>query len=570
MTTEMRSDPGARLAGEFDVLVVGAGFGGLYALYRLRELGYSVQVLEQGDGVGGTWYWNRYPGARCDVESMEYSYSFSPELEQEWEWTERYPTQPEILRYINHVADRFDLRRDIRLGARVTEAVFDGTSERWVLTLADGERYAGRYFVAASGCLSSRLEPTFEGIETFGGDWYHTAAWPKGGVDFTGKRVGIVGTGSTGIQAIPQIARQADHLYVFQRTPNFSVPAQNRPLSGEFQRDMKERYRAHRKAARESAFGVPVEPNPRSALTVTPEEAHAELDARWTFGGGATMMLAFADLLSDERANEIAAEFVRAKIRETVKDQRTAEMLCPTDHPLGTKRICVDIDYYATYNRDNVTLVDVRSAPIAEITPAGVRLADGRGFELDAIVFAIGFDAMTGALFDMNVRGRDGMLLEDKWADGPRTCLGLMTAGYPNLFIITGPGSPSVLSNMVVSIEQHVDWIADLLAAMRARGANTVEPTREAEESWSAHCTQIGNSTLFPRAKSWYTGQNVPGKPFVFMPYVGGVGAYRQACAEVAEGGYTGFSFDGSPAALPIPEHALAQRPAAIVSDTSP
>jgi cyclohexanone monooxygenase len=570
MTTEMRgSYLDSQVAGEFDVLVVGAGFGGLYALYRLRQLGYSVQVLEQGEGVGGTWYWNRYPGARCDVESMEYSYSFSPELEQEWEWTERYPTQPEILRYINHVADRFDLRRDICLGARVIQATYDDASERWTLTLANGERYAGRYFVAASGCLSSRLEPPFKGIETFSGDWHHTAAWPQGGADFTGKRVGVVGTGSTGIQAIPQIARQAKQLYVFQRTPNFSVPAQNRPLSEEFQRDMKARYRAHRQAAKESAFGVPVEPNPRSALELTPAEANAELNARWAAGGGATMMLAFADLLIDERANEVAAEFVRAKIREVVKDQRTAEMLCPTDHPLGTKRICVDIDYYATYNRDNVTLVDVRSAPIAEITPTGMKLADGQEFELDAIVFAIGFDAMTGALFDMNVRGRDGVLLEDRWAEGPRTYLGLMTTGFPNLFIITGPGSPSVLSNMVVSVEQHVDWIADLLVAMRERGRSTVEPTPGAEESWYAHCTEIGNSTLFPRAKSWYTGQNVPGKPFVFMPYVGGVGPYRQACAEVAAAGYTGFWFDGSPVALSPREHEFAQQAAPIVSDAS-
>ena len=369
----------ARVAGEFDVLVVGAGFAGLYALYLLRMLGYSVQVLEQADEVGGTWYWNCYPGARCDVESMEYSYSFSPELEQEWEWTERYPAQPEILRYINHVADRFDLRRDIRLGTRVTGASYDEESGRWMLATESGTRYVGRYFIAASGCLSSRLEPKFSGVRTFRGEWYHTAAWPRNGVDFSGKRVGVVGTGSTGIQVIPQIAKQAEHLYVFQRTPNFSVPAHNGPLREEFQRDMKARYRAHRAAARQSAFGVPVEANNKSALEVSPDEARAELDARWEYGGGATMMLSFADLLSDERANEIAAGYVRGKIREIVKDQRTAGMLRPFDHPLGTKRICVDTGTTRPTTVTTSTLVDVRSAPIAKSCRPACRLADRAG-----------------------------------------------------------------------------------------------------------------------------------------------------------------------------------------------
>jgi cation diffusion facilitator CzcD-associated flavoprotein CzcO len=531
-------------ATEVDVIVVGAGFSGLYALHRLRGIGLTVRVFEQADDVGGTWYWNRYPGARCDVESLDYSYSFSSELEQEWEWTERYPTQPEILRYLRYVADRFDLRHDIQFNTRITSATFDDGANRWVVTTADGERWSARIIIPAVGCLSSRLEPRIEGLETFRGAWYHTAAWPKEGVDFTGKRVGVVGTGSTGIQVIPQVARQADHLYVFQRTPNFSVPAQNRPLAPEVQAAMKARYREHRQEARESAFGVPAEPNPRSALEVTAAQRVQELDRRWQHGGGATMLLAFADLLVDERANEAAAEYVRGRIREIVDDPQVAEMLCPTDHPIGTKRICVDIDYYETYNRDNVTLVDIRQAPIGEITPQGVRLADGREFDVDVIVFAIGFDAMTGALFDMNICGRDGVRLQDKWADGPRTYLGLATSGFPNLFMITGPGSPSVLSNMVVSLEQHVDWLTDLLAYAREQGFDRVEATREAEDAWCRHCSEVANATLFPRARSWYTGQNVPGKPFVFMPYVGGVGVFRQVCEEIATKGCEGFAFD--------------------------
>jgi len=542
-----RTETNSTGGGEYDVLVVGAGFAGLYALYKLRGLGYSVRVLERGDGVGGTWFWNCYPGARVDVESLEYSYSFSEELEQDWEWTERYPRQPEILKYINHVADRFELWPDIQLETTVETAHFDEERGRWTVTTDLGEVYDAQHVIMATGCLSQRKNPgdEFAGLDTFKGDWYLTSAWPKEDVDLSGKRVVVVGTGSTAIQVIPKVAQQADHVTVLQRTANFSVPAQNGPMDPEFQSALKARYRAHRKAAKESAFGVPVEMPERSALDFSAEEARAELEARWQAGGAAPFMLAFTDVLVDERANEVVAEFVRDKIRATVKDPATADLLCPRDHPLGTKRLCVDTEYYETYNRDNVELVSVRENPIARITPTGIRLQDGTEFEADVIVFAIGFDAMTGALFDIDLRGRGNVALKEAWKDGPRTYLGLTTVGFPNLYMITGPGSPSVLSNMVVSIEQHVDWIADLIEHMRERGLGVVEATQEAQDKWVAHVHEVGHATLFPRANSWYMGANVPGKPRVFTPYIGGVGVYRQECDEVAAKGYEGFDLSG-------------------------
>jgi cyclohexanone monooxygenase len=561
------SDAGA--VGEFDAIVVGAGFAGLYSLYRLRGMGLSVRVFEAGDGVGGTWFWNCYPGARCDVESLEYSYSFSEELEQEWEWTERYPRQPEIVKYINHVADRFDLRKDVQLNTRVTAAHFDEDANRWTVTTDDGKSSTTQYLVMATGCLSQRIDPDFKGLESFEGEWYHTGNWPKQGVDFTGKRVVVVGTGSTGIQVIPQVAQEAVQLTVLQRTPNFSVPAQNGPMDPEFQRELKARYRQHRQAAKESAFGVPVEINERSALEVDEQARREEYEKRWAVGGGATMLLAFADLLVNDQANETIAEFVRSKIRETVKDPAVAELLCPTDHPLGTKRICVDTGYYETYNRDNVKLVSIRDNPIAVITPTGVRLQDGQEFEADAIVFAIGYDAMTGPLFAIDIQGRAGQKLREKWAEGPRTYLGIATAGFPNMFTITGPGSPSVLSNMVVSIEQHVDWIADLIEHMRANDLHTADPTPEAEQKWVEHVNEVGNATLFPKANSWYTGANIPGKPRVFTPYVGGVGPYRQTCDEVAAKGYEGFELNGRTVPGEV-EYADHGRPTAVATDTSP
>jgi cyclohexanone monooxygenase len=529
---------------DLDAIVVGAGFGGLYQLKRFREMGLSTRVFEAGDGVGGTWYWNCYPGARCDVESMEYSYGFSSELEQEWKWSERYPPQPEILAYVNHVADRFDLRKDIQFETRVESAIWDEDASRWTVGTSDGATWTARYVVMATGCLSvpKRPEDEFEGTDSFTGDTYLTALWPRDGVDFTGKRVAVIGTGSTAIQTIPQVAKQASQVTVFQRTPNFSVPAQNAPLGEGEVAEMKAKYQAHREAQRRSLFGVPLADPTTSALELSAEEARAELEKRWQYGGAAGFMLAFTDTLVDADANEVVAEFVRDKIRATVKDPVVAEKLCPTTYPIATKRICVDIDYFETYNRDNVTLVDVNETPIVRIVEHGVETSAGV-VEVDAIVYAIGFDAMTGAMLSIDIRGRGGKLLKDAWADGPRTYLGLAIAGFPNMFTITGPGSPSVFSNMIVSIEQAVDWIADCVTFMRDNDHAVADATEEAQDRWVAHVAEVANATLFPRANSWYMGANVPGKPRVFSPYLGGLWAYRQKCDEVAANGYEGFAF---------------------------
>ena len=528
----------------FDAVVVGAGFAGLYMLHRLRGLGLSTRVYEAGDGVGGTWYWNRYPGARCDVESMDYSYSFSDELQQEWRWSERYAAQPEILRYVNHVADRFDLRRDVQLSTRVTSARFDDGSGRWAIETDRGDRASARFCVFATGCLSESRVPDIEGLETFASPRYHTGRWPHEPVDFTGQRVGVIGTGSSAIQSIPVMAEQAAHVYVFQRTPNFSVPALNGPLDPELERRVKAEYAEFRHRARESRAGfVAVERSEKTAVDATPEERQRRYEELWGRGGFA-LLAAFADLLTSQEANDSAAEFVRAKIRAVVRDPEVAEALVPRTHPIGTKRLCVDTGYYETFNRENVTLVDLRRSPIEAITPRGLRTCD-REYELDSLVFATGFDAMTGALLNVDVRGRGGLSLRDRWRDGPRTYLGLAVAGFPNLFTITGPGSPSVLSNMIVSIEQHVDWIAECLAYLRQRDLTLVEATAEAEDAWYAQVEEIGRTTLYPLADSWYVGANVPGKPRVFMPYVGGVGAYRRICDEVAAKGYEGFALTG-------------------------
>jgi cyclohexanone monooxygenase len=526
---------------EVDVVVVGAGFAGLYALHRLRGLGRTVRVLEAGDGVGGTWYWNRYPGARCDVESLEYSYSFSEELQQEWSWSERYPAQPEILRYLEHVADRFDLWPDIRLGTRVNEAVWDEDAGRWTIGTEAGETLSAQWCVMATGCLSASQIPAIPGLERFEGDWYHTARWPHEGVDLTGKRVGVIGTGSTGIQLIPEVARDAAHTYVFQRTANFSVPNANRPMDPEVERDWKARYAQQREVQRRSMLGVAIPPGERATTEVPDEEIRRTLQERWEQGGGMPVLLSFRDFLVDEDANAKAADFVRAKIRETVRDPEVAELLLPRGYPIGAKRLCQDEGYFATFNREDVTLVDIRSAPIEEITPDGVRTADAE-YELDVIVFATGFDALTGALLAIDIRGRDGLTLTEAWLGGPRSYLGLAVAGFPNLFTITGPGSPSVLSNVVVSIEQHVEWIADCIATLGERGLGRIEATAEAQEAWMNHVAEVAGHTLFPRAPSWYVGANVPGKPRVFMPYVGGVGPYRERCAQIAADGYEGFA----------------------------
>ena len=525
---------------ELDAVIVGAGFAGLYVLYRLRELGLSARVFEAGSGVGGTWYWNRYPGCRCDVESMLYSYSWSDELQQDWHWTSRYATQPEILRYANHVTDRFDLRRDIQFETRVTAAIFDEGESRWLIETDRGDRLSTRFCIMATGCISHPQRPDIEGLDSFEGDWYHTGLWPKEGVDFTGKRVGVIGTGSTGIQLIPVVAREAAHLTVFQRTPNFAIPAWDRPLSAEAEREIKANYDALRQRARETSTCWPQEVSERSALEDTPEQQASEFEARWQEGGFG-FIFQYSDILKDPAVNKIAADFARNKIRQRVDDPDVAELLCPHDHPFGTKRLCVDSDYYETYNRDNVTLVSIRETPIEEITPAGLRTTEAE-FELDVLVFAIGFDAMTGALFNIDIRGRDGLELTEKWADGPRTYLGLSTAGFPNLFTITGPGSPSVLSNMVVSIEQHVDWITDCVVHLDENGLALIEAEPDAEDAWVGHVNDVANETLFVQANSWYVGANIEGKPRIFTPYVGGCDAYREKCDDVAANGYEGFA----------------------------
>ncbi len=525
---------------KYDAIIVGAGFAGMYMLHRLREAGYSAQVLEAGEGVGGTWFWNRYPGARCDVQSIDYSFSFSPELEQQWQWSEKYATQPEILRYANHVADRFCLRRDIRFATQVKRATFDESNNCWQVETACGEQFCAQFYIMASGCLSVPKVIDIAGSARFAGQTYHTAHWPHDGVDFSGKRVAVIGTGSSAIQSIPIIASQAAQLTVFQRTPAYSLPAANQPLDEHTVTALKARYGEHREAARQSLFGVPVPLVTKSALAASAAERRAAYEDGWQSGSLNGMLQAFGDLLINQAANDTAADFMREKIRTIVRDPLTAETLCPTDFPFGTKRPCLDTDYYETFNRSHVQLVDLRATPIIEITAQGIRTSDQER-EFDCIVFATGFDAMTGAIVNVDIRGSAGLALKTKWADGPQTYLGLGIAGFPNLFTITGPGSPSVMSNMMVSIEQHVDWIAECMNFLRAQGYGCIEATPAAETAWVEHVNQVANNTLFPQANSWYMGANVPGKPRVFLPYIGGVGPYRQKCDEVTQQGYAGF-----------------------------
>ncbi|MGK5170388.1 flavin-containing monooxygenase [Geodermatophilus sp. CPCC 205761] len=529
-----------------DAVVIGAGFSGMYMLHRLRQQGLTVQVFELADGVGGTWHWNRYPGARCDVRSMEYSYSFDPDLEQEWQWSEKYPTQPEILRYANHVADRYDLRRDIQFETRVESTVWDDEAERWTVRTDRGEVLSAKFVVHASGCLSIYKTPEIPGLESFSGPWYHTARWPREGVDFSGQRVGIIGTGSSAIQSIPVIAAQAADLTVFQRTPNFAVPAHNHEFPPGYQEEMKAHYPEFRQDARTSMLGIPHPPAEKGALEDDPEARRRRYEKAWHDKDNTLvdLMAAYTDMLTDKEANDTAAEFVRERIREIVKDPETAEALCPKDYPIGTKRICVHTDYYETYNRDNVHLVDLRKTPLVEITRDGVRTTE-QEFRFDALVLATGFDAQTGALTSMDIRGRAGLQLKEHWDEGPRSYLGIAVANFPNMFIITGPQSPSVLSNMMVSIEQHVEWVSDAIQYVQEHDLRTIEATPEAEESWVEHNAEVGNSTLFPTANSWYMGSNVEGKPRVFMPYIGGVGPYRERCDEVAAKDYEGFVLAG-------------------------
>ena len=542
-----------------DAVVIGAGFAGLYMLHRLRQLGLNARVFEAGDGVGGTWFWNCYPGARCDVESMQYSYSFDDALQQSWTWSERYPRQDEILRYINHVADRFDLRRDIQLNTRVLGARWDEAQLHWTVSTDGDEELQARFVISAMGCLSAARVPDFEGLDDFAGRWYHTGDWPKTPVDFSGLRVGVVGTGSSGIQSIPAIARTAREVVVFQRTPNYSIPAWNGPLTLPAQQAWKLNYNDHRERARSTRSGILYDYSTRAAASVSAEEREAEYERRWQHGG-ANFTHAFNDLYFDEFANGTASDFVRRKIRNIVQDPATAALLAPTDHAIGTKRICVDSDYYATFNLPHVKLVSLKVTPIQRIVAEGIR-TEATTHALDAIVFATGYDAVTGALDRVDIRGVGGQTLKAKWAQGPRTYLGLMCAGFPNLFTITGPSSPSVLTNVVVAIEQHAGWIADCLAQMHHSGAQRIEATPEAENGWMAHAFEVASKTLFKNANSWYTGANIPGKPRVFLPYIGGLGNYTVICNDVAAADYRGFVFAKGLTSGSAPEPARAARP---------
>jgi cyclohexanone monooxygenase len=527
---------------ECDAVVVGAGFGGLYALHKLREIGLSVRGLEAAPDVGGTWYWNRYPGARCDVPSLFYSYSWSPELRREWRWTNRYAGQEEILSYARFAADRLDLRKLIQFDTKVARATFDEKNERWIVETDRGGRLSTRFVVMATGGLSVPNTPDIPGVADFKGAIYHTARWPQEPVSFEGKRVGIVGTGSSGIQAIPMIAKAAKQLVVFQRTPNFSVPARNRPLTDEDHRSFDDGLEAYLASLEQSDFGR-VPPTAFTAEVPPRDVQWKHYEKLWQDGGSGGFLKAFPNILVHPEVNEVAADFVREKIRETVKDPEVAAALSPEGYPFGVKRLCVDTDYFDTYNRSNVELVNLREEPIEKITTDAVDTA-ARHFELDALVFATGFDAVTGALLAVDIRGRKGVMLKDAWSEGPKAYLGLTTVGFPNLFAITGPGSPSVIGNVITNCEYHVDWIAECLTHMRRRGLGTIEPERKAQDDWVEHVAEVADRTLFPKANSWYLGVNIPGKPRVFMPYIGE--GYRTTCREIVADNYRGFTFGTS------------------------
>ncbi|MEU5082755.1 MULTISPECIES: flavin-containing monooxygenase [Streptomyces] len=543
----MVSTPGPPVAAHpVDAVVVGAGLSGLYQLHRLRRLGLSTVVLEAGDDIGGTWYWNRYPGARCDIESMSYSYSFSPELDQEWEWSERYASQPEILRYIHHVADRFGLRGDVVLRTRVTRAVYDQDSHLWQLSTDTGRTVTTRFVILATGCMSVPKDPGIPGADSFTGAVHHTARWPREDVSFAGKRVAVIGTGCSGVQAIPVIADEAASLTVFQRTPAYVLPAHNRPLPSAETARFKARYPEFRRAQRLSRGGTVFEPPTRSALEADESERTAAYEAAWDAGFLNGLLRTYTDILTDEKANETVAEFVRAKIRSIVTDPKTAELLSPRTYPFATKRPCLGTGYYATYNRPHVTLVDLRTTPIETITPRGIRTSDGE-HALDMIVFATGFDALTGSQLAIDIVGKGGVTLRDRWAEGPRSHLGLVSAGFPNLFTVLGPLSPSVLTNIAVSLEQQVDWITDCIAHLRRNGVTEIDALPGAEADWGAHVAEVADRTLYPAVDSWYTGANVPGKPRVFLAYAGGLDRYREECDAVARDGYTGFVLSSRP-----------------------
>ena len=529
---------------EFDAIVIGAGFSGIHMLKSLRDhLGLKVRVYEAGDTVGGTWYWNRYPGARCDSDAYIYCFTWDKQLLQEWEWTERYPEQPEILRYLEHVAARHDLKRDMVFKTRITGAEWDDKSHLWTVHTDKGDAVTARYVIAAVGTLSETNLPNIKGLENFKGQSCHTSRFPKEGIDFTGKRVAVVGTGATAVQAIPEIAQQAKQLTIFQRTANYCVPARNGKVDPELVRKRKADYDGIVQRIKDSFFGQEHYFIPKSALEVSAEERERDFDRMWDAGGFAFWLANYKDMFFTQEANDLCADYIKRKIRSTVKDPAIAEKLTPKGYAYGTKRQPLDTNYYETFNKENVLLVDAKAdGPIEEITATGIR-AGGKEYPQDIIVFATGFDAMTGPLKALHLKGRDGRTLDQVWAEGPRSYLGIAVAGFPNFFTITGPQSPSVLSNMPVSIEQHVDWISDCIDAMRKSEKTTIEAMPEAQDQWVAHVNEIVSATLMPGANSWYMSANIPGKPRAFLPYLGpeGVGGYRRKCEEVAAKNYEGF-----------------------------
>jgi cation diffusion facilitator CzcD-associated flavoprotein CzcO len=522
-----------------DAVVVGAGFAGLYALHKLRSQGLSVRVFEAAPDVGGTWYFNRYPGARCDVESVDYCYSFSDELQEEWNWTEKYATQAEILRYINWVTDKLDLRKDITFNTTVTSMVLDERTLRWRVTTSTGEVVTAPFCLMATGALSAPITPKFVGLEDFRGEVHHTAHWPHEGVDFAGRKVAVIGTGSSGIQSIPIIAEQAAHLYVFQRTPNYSVPAGNKPLTAQDMAEIKANYDERRRLSWRSGGGSPHIAHSKMTMDASPEERRAAFEKRWQLGG-VLFSKTFPDQMIDQAANDEARKFYEEKIRALIDDPAVADLLIPNDHPIGTKRICTDSHYFETFNRPDVELISVRKTPIESIEATGITTTDKR-YDVDMIVLATGFDAMTGALSKIDIVGRGGQLLRDDWKHGPRTYLGLGVDGFPNLFIVSGPGAPAVLANMVLHAEAHVNWIADCIGYLDEHGYAGIEASTDAVDNWCAELAQRAEATLFPKANSWYVGANVPGKPRMFMLFLGGFSVYNDICAEVADAGYKGF-----------------------------
>ncbi|MBL4837930.1 MAG: NAD(P)/FAD-dependent oxidoreductase [Kordiimonadaceae bacterium] len=536
-------------ANNVDVVIVGAGFAGLYTLYNLRNQGLKVILLDAAGGVGGTWYWNRYPGVRVDIESMEYSYSFSEELQQEWSWSERYASQAELLRYLNHVADRFDLRKNICLNTRVAATVFDEKTDKWEVETDSGRKITASFCVMATGFLSAANQPKFPGMESFEGEQYHTARWPEGGVDFAGKRVGVIGTGSSGIQVISEIGSKVGHLNVFQRTASFSIPLRNCPMPKDYEKSFKENYPEWRRLQREESFGgyvscnyKPVERLTQNAMDISPEERLAVYEDRYK-SGGLSMYFNFPDVFVDKAANDTIADFLRGKIKERVNDPETAELLTPRGYPALVRRLCADTGYYETYNQDNVDLVDVSGGEI-ELTPKGIEVK-GKEYELDCIIFATGYDALTGALTNIDIRGEGGRQLKEEWSDGPRTALGMMTAGFPNMFFLNGPGSPCPFYQPVLLGEEQGGWVGDWIMDMRAKGLTRMGAKKSFQNEWVEHSSEVVNATLFPLANSWYMGKNIPGKSSVGLVYFGEPADYRKRCANVLPSGYDGFELSG-------------------------